>query len=522
MALSAPIANLPTGLTVDIPARAGFANGLVDVTQQASYVARSGGTNVFSIGADGAITTNGNGFDWLDVSYGGQTASAVIRVGSCSYVLEPSNQFIAQGGGNASIQVATKSGCSWTADSGGVSWLSLSNASATGNGSISASVTANITGSIRTAFISLNGQDVAIVQPATNCTYTVGTSQVQAPAAGTSGSISATSSCPLVVGASQPWIATTTLSTSVAYVIGANTSGTGRTGSITIGDQVVKVSQDAAPVPSVTTAPTSVAFASQPVGTNSAAQAVTITNTGTAALALSSIAASGDFTQTNNCGSNVSVGDSCTAMVVFAPTASGSRVGTLTINDNASNSPQTVSLTGTGVAVSVSSTPNTLSIPSSGGSAYATIQLSPQGGFTGTLNLACSITYQGQGTPNDAPKCSFSPGQAQITGNSVVSSTLTLTTTAASMALSTRESNRSLLVIVGLVAFFLKRRWRLQRTVIVSLLVLAICGLIGCPSNPNHTQPTRDPGTSTGAYQVVVTASNAQLSATTSLSLSVQ
>ncbi|MEV5707481.1 choice-of-anchor D domain-containing protein [Actinoallomurus sp. NPDC052274] len=95
-------------------------------------------------------------------------------------------------------------------------------------------------------------------------------------------------------------------------------------------------------------APTSLSFGSQAVNTTSAAKAVTITNTGSAAASLSSVVATGDYSMTNNCGSSLSAGASCTANVSFRPTASGTRTGTLTVNSNATNSPTTVALTGTG------------------------------------------------------------------------------------------------------------------------------------------------------------------------------
>jgi len=108
LSINAPVANLPIGLSVVVPAQAGFSNGLVNVTQQATYVARSGGTSVFSVGSNGSITTAGTGYDWLDVSYEGQTASAMITVGSCTYSLSPTNQIIDQSGGAATVQVTTQ------------------------------------------------------------------------------------------------------------------------------------------------------------------------------------------------------------------------------------------------------------------------------------------------------------------------------------------------------------------------------------------------------------------------------
>ena len=104
--------------------------------------------------------------------------------------------------------------------------------------------------------------------------------------------------------------------------------------------------------PAVTLSPTSLVFATQLVGTTSPAQTVTLTNTGSAALSITSIATTGDFAQTNNCGSSVAMGASCTISVTFTPTTINARTGTVSVTDNAPASPQTVSLTGTGTYVS--------------------------------------------------------------------------------------------------------------------------------------------------------------------------
>src|SRR5262249_40505030 len=89
-----------------------------------------------------------------------------------------------------------------------------------------------------------------------------------------------------------------------------------------------------APAPVVNPSPTGLSFGSRPVGTTSAAQGVTLSNFGTAALAIGAIAAIGDFAQTNNCGTSLAVGASCTINVTFTPTVSGARAGTLSITDN--------------------------------------------------------------------------------------------------------------------------------------------------------------------------------------------
>jgi hypothetical protein len=118
--------------------------------------------------------------------------------------------------------------------------------------------------------------------------------------------------------------------------------------------------------PAVSLSPTSLAFGNQTVGTTSTARAVTLTNTGSATLTITSIALtgtnSGDFAQTNTCGTSVGAGAKCTISVTFKPTAAGSRTASVSTTDNATGSPHTISLAGTGVAAAaaVSLSPTSL------------------------------------------------------------------------------------------------------------------------------------------------------------------
>src|SRR6267378_494262 len=85
------------------------------------------------------------------------------------------------------------------------------------------------------------------------------------------------------------------------------------------------------------------------VGNTSLAKSVTLTNYQNTPVNFASILPSGDFAvASNTCGSTIAARASCTVGLAFSPTAKGARVGALTITDNAANSPQTVSLTGTG------------------------------------------------------------------------------------------------------------------------------------------------------------------------------
>src|SRR2546429_295562 len=114
-------------------------------------------------------------------------------------------------------------------------------------------------------------------------------------------------------------------------------------------------------------APTSLGLGNQPLATTSAPMTITLTNPGTAALTITSLASSGDFAATstgaNACPTSpatLAAGANCSINVTFTPTASGARTGTLSVAGNAGGSPQTVTLSGNGTAPDVGLTPTSL------------------------------------------------------------------------------------------------------------------------------------------------------------------
>jgi uncharacterized repeat protein (TIGR03803 family) len=124
--------------------------------------------------------------------------------------------------------------------------------------------------------------------------------------------------------------------------------------------QTVSLTGTGLPAPTVTLTPTSLTFASTAVGSSTAAQVVTLKNTSTTtALTINSGGITftggdpGSFTKTTNCGTTLAIGASCTISVAFKPAASGSLTASLSVADDATGSPQTVSLTGTGAAAPV-------------------------------------------------------------------------------------------------------------------------------------------------------------------------
>jgi len=101
----------------------------------------------------------------------------------------------------------------------------------------------------------------------------------------------------------------------------------------------------------VSFSPSSITFTNQPTGTTSASQSITLTNNGTSALSVATVAASGDYGETDTCaGQSIAAsGGTCTINVSFTPTTTGSISGAITVTDAATTSPQVVPLGGTGI-----------------------------------------------------------------------------------------------------------------------------------------------------------------------------
>ncbi|HMD07447.1 MAG TPA: FG-GAP-like repeat-containing protein [Candidatus Acidoferrum sp.] len=283
-----------------------------------------------------------------------------------------------------------------------------------------------------------------------------------------------------------------------------------RTGSVSITDnaagspQIVALSGTGVQ-PAVTLSSASLSLGNQLITTTSAPQGVTLTNTGTAAVTISSIALSGtnsgDFAQTDTCpvnNSNLAVGAKCTINVTFTPTASGNRAASITITDNTSGSPQSVSLTGTGTDFSLAAAAGancpaagnctTSSIISAGQTATYDLQISPVSGFSGTVALTCS----GAPTPST---CAVSPTSAPPNGSSSYAFTVTVNNTANALMLPLLEPPSvpqlpirfgiplvCVLVLMFLPAWVGIYRRQTKRLAIpaLALLILSLSYLSGC------------------------------------------
>jgi hypothetical protein len=170
--------------------------------------------------------------------------------------------------------------------------------------------------------------------------------------------------------------------------------------------------------PAVSLSAAAVTFASTPVNTAATAQKITVTNSGTAALAWSSLAVSigganpGSYSQTNTCTSSLAVKGACVITVTFKPAAIGALSATVNLADNAAGSPQTVSLsgTGTGAAVSLSTAGLTFAGTAVGSSAATqTVTLTNTGNAALTLaSSAITITGTNAASFSESSACGAS------------------------------------------------------------------------------------------------------------------
>jgi hypothetical protein len=262
------------------------------------------------------------------------------------------------------------------------------------------------------------------------------------------------------------------------------------------------------------------------VGTTSAPQnpPVTITNTGSTALTITNIQASGDFSETNTCPASVPANGTCTISISFSPTASGARAGAITISDNAAGNPQSITLSGNGIDILIT-TPagaSTIATVTAGQTATFTTILSPAGGFNGPVTVSCSGTI---------PAATCTPTPNSFTLNSPTTVTTMVSTSKAGVVpgpqtfpldgfrLRVLPQLLWLLAAMLVLGFAIRRRRRAWAAVAVStLLVLYISGCAGGSNSPGPSGPTA--GTPPSNYTLTLTVKTAS-GATRSITLTV-
>jgi beta-propeller repeat-containing protein len=269
-----------------------------------------------------------------------------------------------------------------------------------------------------------------------------------------------------------------------------------------------------APVVSVT--PATLTFTGQLVTTTSASQAVTVKNTGTAVLNITAAPSIGGTNATDfaiatgsTCTSGATVaanGGTCVINITFTPPtgASGARSAILSIADNATGSPQTVTLSGTAWDFSLSAQPITVTRGTPGTIAVTVTGL---GGFTGAVTLSCAATIpQGSCTPPTAAVTATGTGNMTITTKAGVPVPMSKRTP----PFSTHQVTLVLLAMMLLLSLPVARRFRTRLSLAGAAALLVV--IAGC-SSPLPT--------TLGTYTVTITGTSGGVSHSTTVNLTV-
>jgi len=260
--------------------------------------------------------------------------------------------------------------------------------------------------------------------------------------------------------------------------------------------------------------PTSLSLYSY-IGTTSAPQTVTLSNTAGAGLAISVISTSTGFAQTNNCpvGGSLPPGSDCAIKVTFTPTDSGTTPGTLSITDDGPGSPQTIGLTGTVQGFAIAATSQTSVTVTPGQVANYAVSISPVNGFNQTVQLSCS------GAPTQAT-CTVTPNSVTLDGSKPLAANIAAATMAAAMGSmrpyggpSVSEQLGSWLTVLIWMALTVltcltswrgeRRRQWLRRPALLCLLMLEFT-MTGCGGGSGNGGGGTG-GTPTGSYNLTVT-----------------
>jgi Abnormal spindle-like microcephaly-assoc'd, ASPM-SPD-2-Hydin len=302
-------------------------------------------------------------------------------------------------------------------------------------------------------------------------------------------------------------------------------------------------------VPAATLSASTLSFAPQLAGTSSAPAVLTLTNSASGpqagGLVVSGTSVSGtnaaEFLATPNCGTMVAAGNSCGISVVFKPQAgqAGAAVATLSIKDNALNSPQTIALTGSATDFSLAaSTSGSLSaVVNAGVTAQYSLQVNPLDGFAGNVAVACT------GAPVEAT-CSVTPSPVVVSGTSPAPFSVSVVTQAAtayapniakrwplsrwpasvpSEVLLCLEAIVLVSVALCIGRFGKRRRWaRLAAASVYVAVLLAAAALTSCGSSSGSGQAAAQLGTPTGTYMLTVTGTFTPAGAATGVSRKLQ
>ena len=246
----------------------------------------------------------------------------------------------------------------------------------------------------------------------------------------------------------------------------------------------------------------------------SVTQSMTLHNAAPAAIPITSVAVTGDYTLADGCSSSLAAGATCTVQITFTPTTTGPRVGQASFNG------QTAALNGNGVDFSTA-------FPAASGNVVAGLSITPSvnvlpiAGFSAPVSLTCTTT---------APGSTCKVSVASVVPSSTAGVTITITTTSQYGVIGyggvgfRARGLGGLLTLLALSSAGLLWRWRdragaLRRSVWTVLAFAAACGLMsGCGSK---TPAANAVYTAAGPYTYTVTATDGFLTHSTTYTLNV-
>ncbi|MDR3674789.1 MAG: choice-of-anchor D domain-containing protein, partial [Acidobacteriota bacterium] len=352
----------------------------------------------------------------------------------------------------------------------------------------------------------------------------IGDAPLSIASIGVSGDYAETNDCGIIVTAGGGCTLSVTFTPAAPGVRNGTLTITDNSNGVTGSTQAVSLT-GTGDAPMMNLSVSSLSFAAIMVGAKSGVQSVTLTNTGNVALTISGLAVSGDFSQTNNCGSSVAAGAKCTINATFNPTAGGTRTGNITFTGNAPNSPQMATLSGVGQDFSLAAPSGTSTSATIAPGQAATYTLSV-GGLGG---LSQPVTFTCASAPAGVP-CTFSANPVTPAG-STTSITVTASTVAPSAGVPPSRPFSptppltpivKVQMVFGLVLAAItgaigrrnhpgKSRWKFAAGLLTAGLLLTLAGCGGGGVTTTHS-----PGTSAGSYTLTVTGSAG--SGTTTLS----
>ena len=217
------------------------------VTITAGQTGTGSGTVTYTVAANPGTTIR-----IATISVGGQPVFLTQLPSNCSYTVAPLSVTAPAGTSAGTFTVTAQTGCAWTAVST-ADWLTVTGtAGGSGNGTISYSVGANGSGQPRNASVSVGSTNFNVFQPGALCDVVLSANTATAGAAGDTVrfDVTAAQSCNWTAASTAAWITLNGSGSgsgegSISVKVAPNTTAQTRTGSLTVGNQIFRITQSA-------------------------------------------------------------------------------------------------------------------------------------------------------------------------------------------------------------------------------------------------------------------------------------